>query len=145
MSDETSDAFAKACDLIDIYKGPEVFLRTFASVDQNIGLLYAAHFVQSEVCNGGFKQFFGNSTGVLAPEAIRGFELIGMTETAQVVRVGTVLLGEPYPRDRAYRKTVLSQVSNEELRRLDEQFFERLATENGGFESASAAFASNLK
>jgi hypothetical protein len=138
------DLIGQVWEEINIYDGPDIFLQTFQKVDLRAGLIYSATFAQSEICNGGFKQFFGNSTGVLAPEAIRGFELIGMTETAQVVRLGTLLLGEPYPRDRAYRKTVLSQVSNEELRRLDEQFFERIATENGGFDLASETFANTL-
>ncbi|WP_369973953.1 DUF4375 domain-containing protein [Polaromonas sp. SP1] len=30
--------------------------------------LFAVHWCQSEICNGGFMQFFANSTGVLAPE-----------------------------------------------------------------------------
>jgi hypothetical protein len=55
----------------------ESFQRTFQNVPRKLGLLYAAHFCQSEVCNGGFTQFFRNSTGVLAPEAIEGFAAIG--------------------------------------------------------------------
>jgi hypothetical protein len=59
-------------DEINIYDGPDVFLETFQKVPLKIGYLYAVHFCQSEVCNGGFGQFFFNSTGVLAPEAVRG-------------------------------------------------------------------------
>ena len=59
-------------DKIEIYEGPEEFACAFAGVPRPAGLLFAAHFCQSEVCNGGFDQFFSNSTGVLAPEAIEG-------------------------------------------------------------------------
>lgn len=66
-------------DVIDI-DSPEVFESTFNRVPRSVGLLYAAHFCQSEVCNGGFTQFFWNSTGVLGPEAVEGFRAIGRKE-----------------------------------------------------------------
>jgi hypothetical protein len=52
---------------IDI-QDPDIFQHTFQSAPKISGLMFAAHFCQSEVCNGGFHQFFWNSTGVLAPE-----------------------------------------------------------------------------
>lgn len=66
-------------------------------------LLFAAHFCLSEVHNGGLLQFFWNSTGILAPEAIEGFETIGMPELASLVRAAAAPLGSPYPRDRDER------------------------------------------
>ena len=66
-------------DAINIYDGPEVFLTTLNHVSREAGLLFAAYFCQTEVCNGGFHQFFFNSTGVLAPEAVDGFTAIGQT------------------------------------------------------------------
>jgi hypothetical protein len=44
-------------DTIEI-DSPESFQSTFSRVPAELGLLYAAHFCQSEVCNGGFAQFF---------------------------------------------------------------------------------------
>ena len=48
----------------------EEFVRRFRGVRPEAGHLYAAHWCQSEVCNGGFDQFFSNTTGLLAPEAL---------------------------------------------------------------------------
>src|SRR5215468_5622343 len=67
---------------INIGDGPEIFAQTFASVPRVSGLIFAAHFCQSEICNGGFRQFFWNSTGVLAPEAVVGFRDIGQAQVA---------------------------------------------------------------
>ena len=53
-----NDLIGQVCDVINIYDGPEVFLETFQMVDVNPGLFYAACFAQSEICNGGFDQFF---------------------------------------------------------------------------------------
>jgi len=40
--------------------------------------LYCGHRCQSEVTNGGLYQFFSNTTGLLAPEALFGFREIGL-------------------------------------------------------------------
>ena len=57
-------------DSVSIYDGPKTFLRQYRRLPRAVGHLFAAHWCQSEICNGGFHQFFGNSTGVLAPEAM---------------------------------------------------------------------------
>jgi Domain of unknown function (DUF4375) len=64
-------------DSIDIYSRADVFLETYSAADRRAAMLFSAHFAQSEFCNGGFKQLFWNSTGVLAPEAVLGFQTIG--------------------------------------------------------------------
>lgn len=97
-------------DVIDIYEGPEVFLATFGQVQRERGLLYAAHFCQSEVCNGGFRQFFSNSTGVLAPEALEGFKAIGQAQVASLVGEAMQTFGSPYVRERKARQAILERL-----------------------------------
>src|SRR6478672_11661355 len=70
---------------ISIYHGPDTFLRQFRVVRPESGYLFAAHWCQSEVRNGGLHQFFSNSTGVLAPEALTAFRAIGLSEWADVL------------------------------------------------------------
>jgi len=86
-------------DAIDI-GSPEVFRETFDSAPRVSGLMFAAHFCQSELCNEGFHQFFWNSTGVLAPEAVEGFREIGQSQIAALIESAMNLVGSPYPRDR---------------------------------------------
>jgi hypothetical protein len=62
--------------LIDL-RDQESFFSTTAVMPHSVVLLYAAHFCLSEVHNGGFLQFFWNSTGLVAPEAADGFMEIG--------------------------------------------------------------------
>src|ERR1700724_4631038 len=102
-------------DAINISGGPEVFAQTFGSAPRASGLLFAAHFCQSEICNGGFHQFFWNSTGVLAPEAVEGFREIGQAQVAAVIEKGMSLFGSVYPRDRKERQTRLTEVSRSSL------------------------------
>jgi hypothetical protein len=139
---------------------PDVFAQTFGAIPRSIGLLYAAHFCQSEVCNGGFTQFFWNSTGVLAPEAVEGFMAIGQAQVANVVRRAMEMLGAPFQRDRAARwqaLEVLRGEPNKEIQSgrpnyrnialfgpLEDEFNSLLAREAGGFEIAADSYAAGI-
>src|SRR5829696_2343578 len=65
---------------IDIYNGPEAFLATYGEVPPVVQILFAAHWCESEVSNGGLHQFFMNPTGVLAPEAAQAFRKLGFPD-----------------------------------------------------------------
>ena len=147
-------------DFIDI-GSPDEFARTFAEVPRNVGLLYAAHFCQPEVNNGGFTQFFWNSTGVLAPEAAEGFAAIEQPGVAAVVRRAMRMLGISFPRVRADRWLALKALSGEAeevhdppelggyrnvavFGPLEEEFYTLLGDEAGGFESAANVYATRI-
>lgn len=136
---------------ISIYDGPEDFLGQFAAVRIELGHLFAAHWCQSEVCNGGFHQFFHNSTGVLAPEAAAGFVAIGMLGCAGVVAQAIEHFGAPYPRDRGDRMESLRAVSGQKreewnpFTKLDSRFYELLKNENGGFAIAADRYADKIR
>src|SRR5262245_22080262 len=95
-------------DAVEIHEGPQVFLRGFEKVPGPVGHLIAVWWCDSEVCNGGFHQFFSNSTGILAPEAAAGFRAIGLNDCAEIVEQAIEMFGEPYPRTRADREAVLA-------------------------------------
>ena len=106
--------------------------------------MFAAHFCQSEICNGGFGQFFGNPTGVLAPEAIEGFREIGQMQIAALIESAMALIGSPYPRDRVEREERLSQVSKAALDALDERLFVLIESEAGGFKYAADRYVERM-
>jgi hypothetical protein len=93
--------------VVSIYDGSITFLEGFERLPEPVRHLYAARWCDQEVCNGGFRQFFSNSTGVLAPEAIEGYRKIGLTECADLVEAAVGKFGELYPRDRAARQAAL--------------------------------------
>jgi len=119
----------------------EVFLETYSRSPRDAALLYAAHFCQSEVCNGGFHQLFYNVTGVLAPEAVDGFRAIEQRRVAETVQAAMDALGSPYPRDRGMRAEILAHFTPRSFDALDEQFFALIRTEAGGFEVATDKYA----
>ena len=132
-------------DAINIYDGPEVFLATFSQVPHEAGLLYSASFCQSEVCNGGFHQFFWNSTGVLAPEAVEGFCAIGQLEIAALIREAMAILCSPYLRERTSRQAALELLADSRFDAIDKRFYALIDEEAGGFLDAANRYASQAE
>jgi len=134
-------------DAISIYDDPDDFLRQFSAVPQEAGHLFAAHWCQSEVCNGGLHQFFSNSTGVLAPEALAGFRAIGLTEWANILADGMRFFGEEYPREQTERLTLLrgwrgrTREEGDPFYALNKRFYSWLHEEPQRWERAADQFA----
>src|SRR5215216_5698235 len=101
---EPGDAYRHALDQvlgkISIYDGEEAFSEQFLKVNLKQRHLFASHWCQSEVRNGGFLQFFWNSTGILAPEAVIAFRAIKMPNAATLIERAMMFFGLIYPRDR---------------------------------------------
>jgi len=133
-------------DRVNIYDGPEVFLQEFSLIAECARNLLAAHWCQSEVRNGGFEQFFHNSTGVLAPEAVAAFMSIGLPKLGSVVESAMGLLGRPYRRERDARLAALEMLQGTNPGRdvfdaYDNQFFQLIDQEGGGWEAAADNYA----
>lgn len=138
-------------DTVSIYDGGDVFLQQYTASPEASRVLFAAHWCQSEINNGGFEQFFSNSTGVLAPEGVQAFRALGMPETAALIDKAMEVFGPTYPRERSEREDALDKAWDDfdddadPFSDLDESFFERVETENGGFESAADHYAAAAK
>src|SRR5579862_1429764 len=90
-------------------------------------------FCQQETCNGGFKQFFSNSTAVLAPEAVEGFAAIGQVRVASTLGQALILLGSVNIRQRKDRQAALALLPRNCFEDLEERFFALIGSENSGF------------
>jgi hypothetical protein len=82
--------------------------------------LYALHWTNSEVCNGGFHQYFWNSTGMLAPVAVEGARLVGANEYAAVVERALSIFGGHTPPSGDERRERLDRLSDDESQLLDQ-------------------------
>ena len=124
------------------------FQSAFRSTEPSARALFAAHWLYSEVCNGGFHQFYWNSTGILAPEAADAYEAIGMPRTAEIIRRSISWFPTPYPREREPRIELLDQYtethpeSGGPFASLDDEFYAVAESEAGGFVHAANQFAS---
>lgn len=119
---------------VDIYSSPEVFLKQFEQLTEAQKALFPAHWLYSEVCNGGFHQFFINPTGILAPEAVLGYVAIGLNDCAELIKEAISFFGELYPREREKRQEILYSIPGETREeydpfyKLDEQFYKCTGT-----------------
>ena len=132
---------------VSIYDGGDVFLRGYAGITDKQKVLLPAHWAESEICNGGFHQFFWNATAVLAPEAVQGFRALGMVQIASVIEEAMMYFESPYPRDRNRRIKVLEYNEDKNdlywnpFESLDDRFFDLIREEAAGFDSAADVFA----
>ena len=106
--------YEKYYDRFNIYDDRAAWEASIESIPLAAVHLWSIHWLHLEVYNGGFWQFFANSTGVLAFEARDGFAVIEMPEVANVIRRAMEKLGEPYLVERKDRLKKL-----EELEKLD--------------------------
>lgn len=91
-------------------------------------MLWATQLVDDEVHNGGFNQYFFNSSGQWAMEAIEGFRLIGAAERAEIVQMAVDQFFAEAPRLRPYYESRTSEGFSEsykhtDLGRLDELWY----------------------
>ena len=93
--------------LIEFYDGRAHWAASIQGVPLPAIHLFCVHWLDAEVGNGGFRQFFDNSTGVIAPEARDGFAAIGMPDVADLVSAAMRRLGEPFPFEREARQAIL--------------------------------------
>lgn len=134
---------------VSIYDGPDVFLDQLGKVPPHLATLLCGHWCQSEVYNGGFHQFFHNSTGVLAPEAVDAYRAIGMPELGGVVARAMSVFGPEYPRQREVRQKFLdgrspdSEAWDDDFGALESEFFRLLQEESGGWDTAADRWAAS--
>ena len=89
--------------------------------------VYALWIVDGEVNNGGFDQFFFNSSGSLMDEAIEGADLIGAKKNAAILREAADTFSDgSVPEDRESRWRIQDALSDDEqsqLSDLDDRWF----------------------
>ncbi|MBU4433287.1 MAG: DMP19 family protein [Alphaproteobacteria bacterium] len=132
------------------YDDPKAFLDQFAHLPEPSKHLFAAEALVSEVANGGFSQLFLNSTGVLAPEGVKGLKAIGMPQAAAIAEEAMAWFGSDYPRDYYVRNDALAAFEEAHgdhddadcpICTIDDRFYAVMSDENGGFEDAANQFA----
>ncbi len=84
-----SAIFSKIEDVVDIYSGPDILFAGLDLLSPGQRAMYAIRWCTEEIFNGGFDQLFFNSTGILAHEALNGFQLFEAEAHYKVFREAT--------------------------------------------------------
>ena len=89
--------------------------------------VYLVEELQSEVMNGGFDQYFFNSSGDHWEEAVTACETIGAVQTAELLQKATQAYGCELPKNREEREEAIESHAKdgyeEELDALDSVFY----------------------
>jgi hypothetical protein len=85
-------------------------------------------WLQGDVSNGGYHQYFFNSYSELAHEAHEGLKLIGAPATAEITRQAFSIFPDSIvPKDRDERQKILETIGNDKkefLGKLDDKFYD---------------------
>lgn len=140
---------------VDVLTGPDDvkgFLVAYNRTPEIWRNLIVARLAYNDIGNGGLGQFFYNSTGDMAPEAVEGFIALGMPKAAQALETAMGSFGQPYSRDRDVRIAAIKAFPEVEIignypsthRRfadLDDVFSDCMENEAMGFEQAAERYA----
>ena len=84
------------------------------ALSPGVRMVYATWFLEAEVANAGFLQYFFNSTGRFASEALEGYRLIGALQHADTVERAI----KTFDQEKVTLKTVWEKSGLEESYRL---------------------------
>ena len=94
--------------------------------------------LEMEINNGGFNQYYWNSSGNYANEVVNSLSKIGAYKTAEIVKTANLEFPNGIvPKDRGKRIEILNLIeekSNKKWNSLDSKFYSQV-NENGEFES----------
>ena len=86
-------------------------------------IFYITQTVEMEVNNGGFSQFFYNSSGNFSNELVSAFTAIGAKVTAAICQKAISAFGRNIPVDRDKRVEMLDELESEEIDKILEECY----------------------
>jgi hypothetical protein len=101
--------------------------RIVRALPRGLKMVYTTRMLQAEVMNGGFNQYFWNSSGKLADEALAGYRLIGAKLHAKLLEEAIEQRRAEEPEMKRLRETGTQQAFSEsykhsKLQGLDRRF-----------------------
>ena len=122
--------YAPYYERFNFYEGREVWLQSIEDIPTKAVNLFSVHWLHHEIYNGGFWQYFYNSTCVSFPEAQTGFQAIGMPEVASLIGKAAALVGDPFPFDTDERRLIVGEPSDRmDFGELTDRFYELADTD----------------
>ena len=117
-------------DLEKVIRIGEIIGKKISERDEFTGLNdYEKTFIyidifENHTTNGGFEEFFWNSSGQFSHEILAAYEAIGANKTATLIYNAFKEFGEiPIPKDHAFRKKILTELNSNAWDTLDQAFY----------------------
>jgi hypothetical protein len=114
--DDSTIAAGNPADIVEplrwlssIYDGPGMYEHSLSQFSQAQRMVRALLLYIYEVDNGGHKQFFSNSSGVVWRDAMEGFKAIGLPRGASILAIAAERLGGDPSLDRGERQEQLEE------------------------------------
>ena len=122
--------YAPYYEQFNFHEGRKMWENSIKDIPLKAIHLFSIHWLHLEVYNGGFWQYFYNSTSTSYPEAKQGFEAIGMPEVAKIVETAAEKLGNPYPFEKELREEIVGPPTQRmDFGGLDNDFYELADTD----------------
>ena len=109
-------------DAVSIYDGVDVLNAGLALATASQRHFYAIWWTISEVCNGGFHQYFLNPTGIVAPVALDGFRQLGVPAAASALERACAPFGKIDIQNHEARCRVLERLEEGAFEESDSSF-----------------------
>jgi hypothetical protein len=106
----------------NIYEGPGAYEFSLQSFSQAQRMVHAVLWYMAEVNNGGHRQFYSNSTGIVWRDAMAGMEAIGLPRGARIIAISAERMGGEPSLDRADRREQMETI-DPEFDDLDDAFY----------------------
>jgi hypothetical protein len=97
----------------NIYGSVEEYEESLRQFSKPQRFLFAIHWYIAEVDNGGHDQFYYNSTGIVWPDALAGFDALGLDEAVAIIEESMSRMGGQPSRIRSERQDQLNRFSAE--------------------------------
>ena len=109
-------------EAVSIYDGVEILDAGLALATPRQRHFHAFWWTQSEIRNGGFHQYFSNTTGIVAPIALDGLRALGATAAADAVAAACAPFAQQL-QDREHRRAILAELEITVFREYDAAFY----------------------
>ncbi|MCL2495745.1 MAG: DMP19 family protein, partial [Oscillospiraceae bacterium] len=97
---------------VSIYDGEKKYNEDLGRFTLPQRYVFAIQWYAAEVNNGGHAQFYYNSTGIVYPDALRGFQEIGHQRAYDILNETIALAGGKIPLDRSRREKLFDRLSD---------------------------------
>jgi len=108
---------------VSIYDGEEKYENDLKPFTISQRYIFAIQWYSAEVNNGGHCQFYGNSTGIVWEDALKGFEAIGAEQNIKIMKETMKRMREIPSKDHAERQEQLAKFDSD-FNDLDSLYYE---------------------